>query len=345
MTVETRGHEFTEECERVFVLELTGPGNGEDSFREPLAVGRLIPEGDLSPLHGWADSALGDVVGRLNSLLLEERKEMVPVVQEPPGPGTHGAIGTVLVMPAGLSDATSDQGGRQPELLTGKADPLERVPAGKEPAKFMQEILGESVGIGAASGFLHALELADEMGQTQLPLAGGMIGPISGMVVAGKDAAKGLAEGAFEDLGGPARGHLEKDRQGGNKDPKPSPLSPAFPTGFIDIEHRFPAEAFLNLPSHRAAVLTHPVDSLTEGAKGDVDIEEGLHDFGDTPAGAPMDGTEIGDGSMESGSKLTHGNFRRKLCAGPVPAGTAQFMGAVFGLDGCHLRQFKNLMP
>ena len=210
MSAETCYHEFTEKGERVFALELAGPGDGKDSFREPFTVNRLIPEGDLAPLHSRANGTLCGVVGGFHPLMVEERKEMVPVVQESLGPSTNRAIRTVLILPASPFDPAPDQGSHQPELMAGETDPFERVPAGEEPAEFMQQVFGEPVGIGTASGFLHALELADQVGQTQLPHAGCMIGSISGIVVAGKDSTEGFTQGGFEDLGCPACGHLEK---------------------------------------------------------------------------------------------------------------------------------------
>ena len=62
--------------ERVELLELAGPGDGEQPCNGELSVSAACAEHDLSPLNGCAKRPFGDVVGGFDTLVLHEREEI-----------------------------------------------------------------------------------------------------------------------------------------------------------------------------------------------------------------------------------------------------------------------------
>ena len=134
-------HEVTEEVEGILPLELTGSGDGEDSFREPLTFLGLIAKAKLSPLDGGTDSTLHAVFGRLHPFMGEEGEEMVPVVEQALGTSAHLRIRAVQVLLAVPFHSSSHQGGGIDELLSRNVALAETMPATEDPPRLLEHVL------------------------------------------------------------------------------------------------------------------------------------------------------------------------------------------------------------
>lgn len=83
--------------ERVQILQLAGPGNRQQTLNCALAVVAAGAEHDFPPLHGRAERAFGRVVGRRNVVFVDERKEVLVMLEQHEREIAHVSIGAVEV--------------------------------------------------------------------------------------------------------------------------------------------------------------------------------------------------------------------------------------------------------
>jgi len=134
---EERGHKLSEKPESILLADLASPGNCEDSFRETLSIGRLIPEADFTPLNGGSDRPLGGIVGWLDSLNAQKGKENVPVFEETGGACPDTCVGAFAVAQARAFHAAPDKGGSLPQLFAGATGFFEGMPVAEKRSGFL----------------------------------------------------------------------------------------------------------------------------------------------------------------------------------------------------------------
>lgn len=127
--------------ERVFAVELTGPGHRKNSLGETLPGVRLVSKAELSPWDGGPGCLLRWTVCGFHSLIKEAGKQMIPVVEQSLGPGAHlciragQALATVPFHPClhqsgGILELLSARGlvGVLPERRCARMGPLRYLP-------------------------------------------------------------------------------------------------------------------------------------------------------------------------------------------------------------------------
>ena len=77
-----RGDSGRQVCERVELLELTGPHHSQQTFDGPFTLFASRPEHDFAPLNGTAEGSLGDIVRGLDARLVHERRAVLIVHEE-----------------------------------------------------------------------------------------------------------------------------------------------------------------------------------------------------------------------------------------------------------------------
>ncbi len=90
-----RAHCVSEVDQDVALLSLAGLGYGEQPGGGDFAMATAVAETDLAPLHGHTQHPLHRVVGRLHSLVVEEREEPFEVNEQSCCEVAHFAIGVV----------------------------------------------------------------------------------------------------------------------------------------------------------------------------------------------------------------------------------------------------------
>ena len=162
-------HEIGEEVERIFPVELAGSGHGENPLGEAFPVFGLVAKAEFSPLDCRPESLFGRVVGGFDSLMAEEGKQMRPVAKRSFGSGSYFPVRAAPVFEAVAFHPSPWQSRGVQELPAGDVAFAESMPATQYVPDFLEHVFGKHIGIRAASTFLEALELSDQMRPAKLP--------------------------------------------------------------------------------------------------------------------------------------------------------------------------------
>lgn len=330
--------------EWVLALKLAGASDREDSLSETLAFLGLVSETELSPLDGWPDCALCDVVCGLYSLVGEEGEKMRPVVERPFGSGAQLSVRAVLVRNAVPFHPRPHEGRRIQELPAADGPVTKRLPANEDVPDLFEHVFREHTGLRTAPAFFEVLELTDQVGPAQLPDSLLVVTAVGRMVVRGDHSLEDLAQNGFENLGTPACSQGEVDNQRRDEHPEIAAIAFALPSRLVNIEGAGFAKGLPDLLSYGFKLGTDPVYAVADRSQAKVQTEEGVQDFDDPSSADLVDRSEIGNGSMNSRTELALCDFQRKLRSRPVTTGASQLMTPVLGPYGFDIRQFKSLV-
>ena len=67
--------------ERALCLEQARPGDGKEPGGEEFTIVRLIAEADLPPLRSGTDPSFCNVVGGLDSIMIQKSEQAGPVIE------------------------------------------------------------------------------------------------------------------------------------------------------------------------------------------------------------------------------------------------------------------------
>src|SRR5438445_12326291 len=178
--------------ESVELLQLAGTGDRQESGDGDLAVVAARSEHDLPPLNGGPERALGDVVRRLDTLLVHEGKEVREMQEQRAREVPHIIVGGV--------DGTARQ---CEELLFNRylRDQLlacerraasvriapEAMPQAEQPFLQGEGLAAKALGRGRLRQLLRAEEVSREVRPTELALVG-RVAQITGQPIAPENA-------------------------------------------------------------------------------------------------------------------------------------------------------------
>lgn len=296
--------------EGIPALEPAGPGDGKKALSKAFAVLRLAPETYLTPLNGMTQCSLSGIVGGFNTLMEDEGKEVVPVLECLAGAGTHGRILAGEVLLTVPLHPAPNEGGRLPELPAGDSLIDKGIPTDEKPLDFLEHVGGKPLRIRTATNLQERLEFPDNVSPAELPQAVFVVGSVGRVIIAGNDAREDLSEDRFENTGTSAGSNAEVDNQWRDKDPKGTAVTLQFPCGFIDIENFGLGQSLPDLFHHRRRLRTDSLKDITSGAKGNVNSEYGIQNLTDTTPGSEMRRSEIACQGMNSGTKVALGHLR-----------------------------------
>ena len=93
-------HDLSKEMKGVSSLKPAGSGDGKRTFSKSFPGWGLAAETDFSPLHGKAQCALRSVVGRFNAIMVDEGKEVIPVLERTLSAGDDCGVLAGLIVSA-----------------------------------------------------------------------------------------------------------------------------------------------------------------------------------------------------------------------------------------------------
>lgn len=76
-------------------MQLAGSDDSQQSSGKLLTDLRLRTETDFSPLHSRPDGTFCAIVGRLDAIMFEEGKKVLPVIKKAFGSSLYSGVGTV----------------------------------------------------------------------------------------------------------------------------------------------------------------------------------------------------------------------------------------------------------
>jgi len=334
---------LNEEIERVFSLHDAGPGNGQESSGERLAVFGLISETDLSPLDRRSDSSLSGVVGGFHSLVIEKGKQVVPMLEKASGSTCHIMIRGQLVGLQAIADACPDR-----DRFCDKGPPirppvLEGVPEGKQASDFSEHPSCEPYAIGAPARMFEPFEGPDDMGPTDLsfPL---VVGVVRREHIRTDDPVEDVAKDSLEHLCSPGGCQREERHGRGHENPKPDSLAHALPARFVHVEDVLFGKSLFDFLTAWFKRFGDFLMKLAHGAKGDVHSEKGPSKLLTPSPGYPMHSGEIGQQGGKPGTEAGSG-VRRDIRPGDSAAGALDTTQPVFADIRFDIGNFYHLAP
>lgn len=143
---------------------------------------------------------------------------------------------------------------------------------------------GEDICIRAATVIFERFEFPDEVGPAKLTFAVFMISAVSGVIVTGDYPVKLCPENFTQHLGASGGRNDEVHTNGGNEGPKVSTPPLVFPAGLIDVEVKRIDDELFDMLNNRLAGLRDASGNITGRGKGDIQIVQIFHDFGNAPS-------------------------------------------------------------
>lgn len=174
---------------------MTGLGDGQQAGRGQFAVGAAVAEADLAPLHPRAQRPLRAVIGRLDTVVFEEREEPFVMHEQSGGEIADLAVGAVEMALGQIENPFLDGERAQQQLRAVDLAAAELVPEPEEPGMLGQGVAAELLH-GAAFGELDdPQQIPFQMSPAELRCAR-VILQIGAEAVAAQDALEDRAQQA-----------------------------------------------------------------------------------------------------------------------------------------------------
>ena len=198
--------------ERIELLELTGPHNGQETFDGTFALFAPRPEHDFAPLNRRAEGSLSGIVRGRNALLVHEGEEVLIVHEERVRQITHVGVGRVE-MPLSEGEQPflqrqhfGDQVRARQRRTTGARLPAEAMPQTEEPPIEPEGLPAEAFRRGRCGEVERTEQVAGDVGPAELSLADDIF-QIGRQPITAQDARERLAQDELQHVGPARRGN------------------------------------------------------------------------------------------------------------------------------------------
>ena len=154
--------------ERALCLEHTRPGYRKEPSGEEFTIVRLIAEADLPPLYSRTDTLFCNVVGGLDSIMIQKREETVPVIEQSSRHPGYIRISGHLVHLEAIAHTCSERKGFQDKGLPIQTLAPERIEQSERPAHLQEHPSGVFHCIRTPARMADSFDLSDDMSPTDL---------------------------------------------------------------------------------------------------------------------------------------------------------------------------------
>ena len=335
--------------ERVDLLQLTRPRDGQEAFDSTFPIIAAGTKHDLSPLHGSPERALGGVIRRLDPVLMHEGEEVLILHEERRRQIPDVVIRRVEMPLAERKEPLFDRQDFRDQFVTGErraagggivAKPM---PETKQPAVERECFATETLGRRRVRQVQRAEQVPREMRLTELPLAG-RVREIAGQAIAAEHAGEARAQQRLQYVRPARRGNSIEDERARDERPEPPFLAVGAVACFIRIDDRFVRQRRFEFRIRGGDGRTGFFPRGLRAAQTHRNLQSAFQDALHDEARHSTDHRQIGNQRGELRTELTHDLVgQRRLRRLSAPA-TSHAMAPIFSDVRLERRQFGDLM-
>ena len=230
--------------ERVNLLQLTRPGDGQEAFDGTFTVRAARAEHDFAPLNGGPERALGGIVSRLDALLVHEGEE-VKVVHEESGCQVPDVFVRCVEIPLPqreepLLDRQDlvDQLRARERGATRVRIASEAMPEPKQAAIKCERRAAEPLRGGRGRQVERTEYVPSDVGPAELTLTGHIF-EVRGQAVACENPGERRSEDGLQDVRAAGGRNAIDHKQARDERPEPALVSVGAVARFINVEDGF----------------------------------------------------------------------------------------------------------
>lgn len=279
-----RSNSLGEEFENVAMLHYAGSSRSEQARGCNLAVLAPVAEGGFSPLHGIADGALGNVVGRFDPWIPYEGKQALGVIEKEPCQCTDLSVGAVQVAFRQREELLLQGDRFLDQLIAIEVTAAKSMPEPKKPGMQRQGVTGKAIGHRGSGELLYPEEVSFQVGPAELCNALVVL-DVGAEAIGAEDAQELRSQQLTQHFGTAALGDREEYEETCDENPEPAFRAVTAPPSFIAVEDGFVSKLLLEFLMGGLQRRAGLFDCFLGAPETDGGAKHGFQQFFHLPAG------------------------------------------------------------